>query len=132
MARTMGATLVGMSTVLEAIAAPPGSRSARAQSRVDFAAGVAAGALNHLEVLEAGENAASSLGALLTNLSRTVNKALLAEVLLWIANDPDPNGRRNSNDSSKSTTRRNFARGSLRRCVLARPVCRSEIAGPAG
>jgi len=69
MARTMGATLVGMSTVLEAIAARHLGAEVLGLSLVsNFAAGVAAGALNHLEVLEAGENAASSLGALLTQL----------------------------------------------------------------
>jgi purine-nucleoside phosphorylase len=69
MARTMGATLVGMSTVLEAIAARHLGAEVLGLSLVsNFAAGVAAGALNHLEVLEAGEHAASSLGALLARL----------------------------------------------------------------
>jgi purine-nucleoside phosphorylase len=69
MARTMGATLVGMSTVLEAIAARHLEAEVLGLSLVsNFAAGVAAGALNHLEVLEAGEHAKSSLGALLTRL----------------------------------------------------------------
>lgn len=69
MARTMGASLVGMSTVLEAIAARHLGAEVLGLSLVsNFAAGVAAGALNHLEVLEAGENAASSLGALLARL----------------------------------------------------------------
>lgn len=69
MARTMGASLVGMSTVLEAIAARHLGAEVLGLSLVsNFAAGVAAGALNHLEVLEAGEHAASSLGALLAQL----------------------------------------------------------------
>ena len=69
MARTMGATLVGMSTVLEANAARHLGAEVLGLSLVsNFAAGVAAGALNHLEVLEAGEHAASSLGALLARL----------------------------------------------------------------
>jgi purine-nucleoside phosphorylase len=69
MARTMGATLVGMSTVLEAIAARHLGAEVLGLSLVsNFAAGVAAGALNHLEVLEAGEHAAQSLGVLLAQL----------------------------------------------------------------
>jgi purine-nucleoside phosphorylase len=69
MARTMGASLVGMSTVLEAIAARHLGAEVLGLSLVsNFAAGVAAGALNHLDVLEAGEHAASSLGTLLTRL----------------------------------------------------------------
>jgi purine-nucleoside phosphorylase len=69
MARTMGASLVGMSTVLEAIAARHLGAEVLGLSLVtNYAAGVAAGALNHLEVLEAGQEAASSLGALLAQL----------------------------------------------------------------
>jgi purine-nucleoside phosphorylase len=69
MARTMGATLVGMSTVLEAIAARHLGAEVLGLSLVsNFAAGVAVGSLNHLEVLEAGQEAASSLGALLARL----------------------------------------------------------------
>jgi purine-nucleoside phosphorylase len=69
MARTMGASLVGMSTVLEAIAARHLGADVLGLSLVtNFAAGIAAGSLNHLEVLEAGENAASSLGLLLSQL----------------------------------------------------------------
>jgi purine-nucleoside phosphorylase len=69
MARAMGASLVGMSTVLEAIAARHLGAEVLAFSLVtNFAAGIAAGSLNHLEVLEAGQNAANSLGALLGQL----------------------------------------------------------------
>lgn len=69
MARTMGASLVGMSTVLEAIAARHLGAEVLGLSLVsNFAAGVSPGPLNHLEVLEAGQNAASSLGALLGRL----------------------------------------------------------------
>jgi purine-nucleoside phosphorylase len=69
MARTMGATLAGMSTVLEAIAARHLGAEVLGLGLVsNFAAGVATGPLNHLEVLAAGESAAASLGALLNRL----------------------------------------------------------------
>jgi purine-nucleoside phosphorylase len=69
MARTMGASLVGMSTVLEAIAARHLGAEVLGLSLVsNFAAGVSPGPLDHLEVLEAGQNAAGSLGALLGRL----------------------------------------------------------------
>jgi purine-nucleoside phosphorylase len=69
MARTMGASLVGMSTVLEAIAARHLGAEVLGLSLVsNFAAGVSPGPLNHLEVLEAGQNAAGSLGTLLGRL----------------------------------------------------------------
>lgn len=69
MARAMGATLVGMSTVLEAIAARHLGAEVLGLSLVsNYAAGVASGPLNHAEVLEAGQAAATSLGALLTRV----------------------------------------------------------------
>jgi purine-nucleoside phosphorylase len=69
MARTMGGTLVGMSTVLEAIAARHLGAEVLGLSLVsNLAAGVAAQALSHLEVLAAGQEAAASLGALLAQL----------------------------------------------------------------
>lgn len=69
MARTMGATLVGMSTVLEAIAARHLGADVLGLSLVsNLAAGVSTTPLNHLEVLEAGEHAARSLGELLGRL----------------------------------------------------------------
>ncbi|HVA51966.1 MAG TPA: purine-nucleoside phosphorylase [Acidimicrobiales bacterium] len=69
MARTLGATLVGMSTVLEAIAARHLGAEVLGLSLVsNFAAGVSTAPLNHLEVLEAGQSAAASLGALLARI----------------------------------------------------------------
>jgi purine-nucleoside phosphorylase len=69
MARTMGATLVGMSTVLEAIAARHLDAEVLGLSLVsNFAAGVSTDPLNHLEVLEAGHSAAAPLGALLAQI----------------------------------------------------------------
>lgn len=69
MARTMGATLVGMSTVLEAIAARHLGAEVLGLSLVsNLAAGVSKEPLNHLEVLEAGQHAAKSLGDLLGRL----------------------------------------------------------------
>ena len=69
MARTLGGTLVGMSTVLEAIAARHLGAEVLGLSLVsNFAAGVTEAPLNHQEVLEAGEQAARSLGALLATL----------------------------------------------------------------
>lgn len=69
MAARMGATLVGMSTVLEAIAARHLGAEVLGLGLVsNFAAGVSPGPLNHLEVLEAGQAAAGSLGGLLARL----------------------------------------------------------------
>jgi purine-nucleoside phosphorylase len=69
MARTMGADLVGMSTVLEAIAARHLGAEVLGLSLVsNHAAGVAPGHLNHQEVLEAGLFAAASLGELLARI----------------------------------------------------------------
>ena len=69
MARTMGASLVGMSTVLEAIAARHLGAQVLGLSLVsNLAAGVSSGPLDHLEVLEAGQHAARSLGDLLGRL----------------------------------------------------------------
>jgi purine-nucleoside phosphorylase len=69
MLRTMGATLVGMSTVLEAIAARHLGAEVLGLSLVsNLAAGVSPAPLNHAEVLEAGQAAAGSLGALLATL----------------------------------------------------------------
>jgi purine-nucleoside phosphorylase len=73
MAETLGASLVGMSTVLEAIAARHLGTDVLGLSLVsNFAAGVGDGALSHLEVLEAGQEAAASLGALLSDVLRVL------------------------------------------------------------
>lgn len=69
MAASMGATLIGMSTVLEAIAARHLGAEVLGLSLVsNLAAGVSHGSLNHLEVLEVGQKAAASLGVLLGRL----------------------------------------------------------------
>jgi purine-nucleoside phosphorylase len=69
MARMMGGTLVGMSTVLEAIAARHMGAEVLALSLVsNLAAGVTDAPLSHLEVLEAGQAASASLGDLLARL----------------------------------------------------------------
>ncbi|MGA7834753.1 MAG: purine-nucleoside phosphorylase [Acidimicrobiales bacterium] len=69
MARALGASLVGMSTVLEAIAARHLEAEVLGLSLVsNFAAGVAGRPLSHLEVLETGQSAASSLGELLNRI----------------------------------------------------------------
>jgi purine-nucleoside phosphorylase len=73
MAETLGASLVGMSTVLEAIAARHLGADVLGLSLVsNFAAGVGDGALSHQEVLEAGQEAAASLGALLSDVLRVL------------------------------------------------------------
>jgi purine-nucleoside phosphorylase len=69
MLRTLGADLVGMSTVLEAIAARAAGVEVFGLSLVtNLAAGMTGEPLNHEEVLEAGRAAATSMGALLRDL----------------------------------------------------------------
>ncbi|HEY2043604.1 MAG TPA: purine-nucleoside phosphorylase [Jatrophihabitans sp.] len=69
MLRTMGADLVGMSTVLEAIAArAEGSEVLGISLVTNLAAGMTGQALNHEEVLAAGKAAATRAGGLLTDL----------------------------------------------------------------
>ena len=69
MLRTMGADLVGMSTVLEAIAARAAGLEVFGLSLVtNLAAGVTGEPLNHQEVLEAGRAAAGRMGGLLRSL----------------------------------------------------------------
>ena len=69
MLRTLGADLVGMSTVLEAIAARAAGAEVFGLSLVtNLAAGITGEPLNHEEVLEAGQEAASRMGTLLHEL----------------------------------------------------------------
>ena len=69
MLRVLGADLVGMSTVLEAIAARAEGVEVFALSLVtNLAAGLSGAPLNHLEVLDAGAAAAARMGALLRDL----------------------------------------------------------------
>jgi purine-nucleoside phosphorylase len=66
MVRAMGGHLVGMSTVLEAIAAREAGMEVLGISLVtNLAAGITGEPLNHEEVLEAGRTAASRMGDLL-------------------------------------------------------------------
>jgi purine-nucleoside phosphorylase len=69
MLRTMGADLVGMSTVLEAIAARAVGVEVFGLSLVtNLAAGITGAPLNHEEVLAAGQAAAQRMGSLLAEL----------------------------------------------------------------
>lgn len=69
MLRTLGADLVGMSTVLEAIAARAAGCEVFGLSLVtNLAAGLSAQALDHAEVLEAGRSAAAAMGELLAKV----------------------------------------------------------------
>jgi purine-nucleoside phosphorylase len=67
MAGVIGGELVGMSTTLEAIAAREAGLEVLGISLVtNLAAGLTGEPLNHAEVLEAGNAAASRMGALLS------------------------------------------------------------------
>ncbi|MEW2394456.1 purine-nucleoside phosphorylase [Streptomyces sp. NPDC046862] len=69
MARVIGADLVGMSTVLEAIAAREAGAEVLGISLVtNLAAGMTGEPLNHEEVLQAGRDSATHMGALLTRV----------------------------------------------------------------
>ncbi len=69
MVRAIGGTLVGMSTVLEAIAAREAGMEVLGISLVtNLAAGITGEPLNHDEVLEAGRASATRMGALLADV----------------------------------------------------------------
>lgn len=69
MLRTLGAGLVGMSTVYETIAAREAGMDVLGLSLVtNLAAGITGEPLNHEEVLQAGKDAAEEMGALLGQL----------------------------------------------------------------
>ncbi|OMC32680.1 purine-nucleoside phosphorylase [Mycobacterium sp. GA-1841] len=69
MLRTLGADLVGMSTVLETIAARAADLEVLAVSMVtNLAAGMTGQPLSHAEVLEAGRQSATRMGALLRSV----------------------------------------------------------------
>jgi purine-nucleoside phosphorylase len=69
MAGILGADLVGMSTVLEAIAAKSAGLEILGMSLVtNAAAGLTGEALHHGEVLQAGKDAATRLGGLLKGI----------------------------------------------------------------
>ena len=69
MVKAIGGTLVGMSTVLEAIAAREAGMEVLGISLVtNYAAGITGEPLNHEEVLEAGRMSATRMGALLADV----------------------------------------------------------------
>jgi purine-nucleoside phosphorylase len=69
MVKAIGGTLVGMSTVLEAIAAREAGMEVLGVSLVtNFAAGITGEPLNHEEVLEAGRSSAARMGTLLADV----------------------------------------------------------------
>jgi purine-nucleoside phosphorylase len=71
MVRAMGGTLVGMSTVQEAIAAREAGMEILGVSLVtNLAAGMTGEPLSHAEVLEAGKAAAERMGGLLSGILR--------------------------------------------------------------
>jgi purine-nucleoside phosphorylase len=77
MARTIGGTIVGMSTALEAIAAREAGVEVFGISLItNLAAGISDSPLNHEEVLEAGRNAEDRLADLLSRIVRRIAQDL--------------------------------------------------------
>jgi purine-nucleoside phosphorylase len=73
MLRTLGADLVGMSTALETIAARSLNLEVLGISLVtNLASGITGEALDHGEVLAAGQSAAAQLGRMLTEIIRSI------------------------------------------------------------
>ncbi|CAM5398356.1 Purine nucleoside phosphorylase OS=Streptomyces fumanus OX=67302 GN=GCM10018772_42250 PE=3 SV=1 [Streptomyces fumanus] len=68
MARVIGADLVGMSTVLEAIAAREAGAEVGIPPATNLAAGMTGEPLNHEEVLQAGRDSAARMGSLLAQV----------------------------------------------------------------
>ncbi|RIX26560.1 purine-nucleoside phosphorylase [Amnibacterium setariae] len=77
MARTIGGTIVGMSTALEAVAAREAGVEVFGISLItNLAAGISDSPLNHEEVLEAGRNAEDRLADLLSRIVRRIAQDL--------------------------------------------------------
>jgi len=77
MARTIGGTIVGMSTALEAIAAREAGMEVFGVSLItNLAAGISDSPLNHEEVLEAGRNAEERLAGLLSRIVHRIAEDL--------------------------------------------------------
>lgn len=73
MLRTLGADLVGMSTVHETIAARAAGLQVLGISMVtNLAAGMTGEPLSHTEVLEAGRQSATRMGSLLASVIRQI------------------------------------------------------------
>jgi purine-nucleoside phosphorylase len=80
MLATAGAGLVGMSTVLEAIAARHlGARVLGISLVTNIAAGLSAQALDHSDVVAAGQQSAPRLGALLASILPAVARSISTE-----------------------------------------------------
>ena len=76
MVRRWGGSLVGMSTVLEAMAAREANMEVLGVSLVtNLAAGMSGEPLSHAEVLEAGKNATSMMGTLLATVMKEITNA---------------------------------------------------------